>query len=159
MKAIAFIFIWAQLLPTVDSEVVFNLDFSHKLMIYHKEYSFYLFQRCLLSIHSKVFIRRNKSFSLFPFNFRQLSLESKKCSKQNLFCQVLVLSCGQTNILHTHTKKRWKGSCFQLCASYRSIHLSPNVTVRHLSIFSKARKCPSFHTVLGSLRIDPKKKS
>ena len=38
-----------------------------------------------------------------------------------------------------------------------SIHLSPNVTVGHLSIFSKARKCPSFHTVLGSLRIDPKK--
>ena len=54
-------------------------------------------------------------------------------------------------------KKRWKGSCFQLCASYRNIHLSPNVTVRHLSIFFKARKCPSFHTVLGSLRIDPKK--
>ena len=38
-----------------------------------------------------------------------------------------------------------------------SIHLSPNVTVGHLSIFSKARKCPSFHTVLGNLRIDPKK--
>ena len=35
--------------------------------------------------------------------------------------------------------------------------MSPNVTVRHLSIFFKARKCPSFHTVLGSLRIDPKK--
>ena len=51
MKAIAFIFIWAQLLPTVDTEVVFNLDFSHKLMIIGINFSLiWIFFRWLLYI-------------------------------------------------------------------------------------------------------------
>ena len=54
-------------------------------------------------------------------------------------------------------KKGMKREAAQLACFSNSIHLSPNVTVRHLSIFFKARKCPSFHTVLGSLKIDPKK--
>ena len=43
--------------------------------------------------------------------------ESKKCSKVDK--NILVLSCGQTNILHTHTKKEMKGK--QLPAMYQKI--------------------------------------
>ena len=109
MKAIAFIFYLSTITTYCDSEVVFNLDFSHKLMILGNNFShIWIFFRWLLSIDDLNLIIENIVIAFFMI---EVFSESKKCSKVDK--NILVLSCGQTNILtnilHTHTKKEMKG--------------------------------------------------
>ena len=109
MKAIAFIFYLSTITTYCDSEVVFNLDFSHKLMILGNNFShIWIFYRWLFSIDDLNLITENIVIAFFMIE--EFS-ESKKCSKVEK--NILVLSCGQTNILtnilHTHTKKEMKG--------------------------------------------------
>ena len=66
MKAIAFIFYLSTITTYCDSEVVFNLDFSHKLMILGNNFShIWIFFQWLLSIDDLNLITENVVIAFF----------------------------------------------------------------------------------------------
>ena len=76
MKAIAFIFYLSTITTYCDSEVVFNLDFSHKLMILGINFShIWIFFRWLLSIDDLNLIIENIIIAFFMI---EVFSESKK---------------------------------------------------------------------------------
>ena len=77
MKAIAFIFYLSTITTYCDSEVVFNLDFSHKLMILGNNFShIWIFFRWLLYIDDLNLITGKMAIAFFEV-FEVFS-ESKK---------------------------------------------------------------------------------